>query len=390
MRRLKILFGLEAAGGGALKHLVYLVTRLNPENYDITVIISNSRGENNNLEILKLQKSGAIVILMPIKRNIHLVEDFIALIKIYFFVKKGKFDIVHAHSSKAGGLFRIAAWMNHIPKIYYTPHCFYFQGKRGIYKWIIIKFEKILAKISTGIIVSEGEKEVIKKNKIISDNKIININNAIDFDEYKQIKENEIIRTKYKLTNDCIIVGAIGRLAPQKDWKTYVYAANAVLKKFNNLKFLIVGQGELYTEIKTLIIKLGLEDKIILTGHIQDIHKIFGIIDIYVSTALWEGLPYVLLEAMNYKKPIVATDTSNSASVINEKMGFVSPVKDYHSIAEQIMFLINNRQLAEKMGETGNQILYEKFSFKLFIEQHDKLYKSSVFNIDDYSAIDLL
>ena len=60
-----------------------------------------------------------------------------------------------------------------------------------------------------------------------------------------------------------------------------------------------------------------MEKKIILTGQIKDIYKIYGIIDIYVNTSLWEGLPYVFLEAMKYKKPVVATDTGNESIILN-------------------------------------------------------------------------
>jgi glycosyltransferase involved in cell wall biosynthesis len=373
MSKIKILYGLEAAGGGALKHLVYLVTRLNNNQFDITVIISNKRQENIDNEIWKMKYYGAEVILMPIKRNIHFT-DLLILIKLIFHIGKNKYDIVHAHSSKAGILFRFAAFLNRVPQIYYTPHCFYFQGKKGILKWILIWIEKLFGKITNGIVVSVGEQKEILKFHIVPQKKIININNAIDFDEYSQSEEIRETKRQLNIADHHFVVGAIGRLVQQKDWKTYIYAANEVLREYKNVTFLIIGAGELHLELKKLITNLHLENKVILTGQINDIHKIYGIIDAFVNTSLWEGLPYVFLEAMRYKKPIVATDTGNETTILNEETGFISPVKGFKEIANNIMILIKDKKLAFDMGLKGNELLTEKYSFELFIKQHESLY----------------
>ena len=80
MQKIKILYGLEAAGGGALKHLIYLATRLDNRYFDITVILSNQRQENIDCELTKLQNAGVKVHIMPIRRNIH-PGDIILLFK---------------------------------------------------------------------------------------------------------------------------------------------------------------------------------------------------------------------------------------------------------------------------------------------------------------------
>jgi glycosyltransferase involved in cell wall biosynthesis len=379
MSKSKILYGLEASGGGALKHLIYLVTKLNNKRFDITVILSNKRQENIDSEIWKMRYYGANVILMPIKRNIH-IGDFIIIIKLFFHIRNHKYDIVHAHSSKAGSLFRIAAWLNNVPKIYYTPHCFYFQGKQGLKKWFFVVLEKMFGWITTGVIVSDGEKQEMLKYNLVPGKKIININNAIDFNEYNLCKEIKETKENLAIKDNDFIVGAIGRLAYQKDWKTYIYAANEVLKKYPNVVFLIIGTGELYSEIKKMIKDLHLEKKVSLTGYIKDIYKIYGIIDVYVNTSLWEGLPYVFLEAMKYKIPIVATDTGNETAILHEESGFISPIKDYKAIADKIIMLIENKKMAFQMGLKGNELLTEKYSFELFIQQHEMFYENITLN----------
>lgn len=374
MKRIKIIYGLEAVGGGALKHLTYLVSMLNKEMFEITIILSNLRNERADDALEKIKESGVNLIFIPMSKKINIIKDFRSLFKIVSILKADKYDIAHAHSSKAGGVLRIAAFIVGVGNVLYTPHCFYFQGKSGLKKIIYVYLEKALAKITSGIIVSDSEKREIIKNRIVSANKIININNAIDFNDYQQINEiNETLK-EFSVPEGKFMVGAIGRLTPQKDWETFIYCANEVLKKCPETIFIITGEGELKNEIEKLIFKLGLEKNILLTGYVKPVYKIFAIIDVFVNTSLWEGLPYVFLEAMQYKKPIIATDTGTEVVIVHEKSGFITPVKDYHAIAKKIEELIEDKHKAIKMGIEGNDILTQKYSFELFIKKHEELY----------------
>ena len=375
MGKKKILFGLEAVGGGALKHLIYLATRLNKEVFELTVILSNSRKEDISEEMGVLENSGVKVLILPMSRNIKLIRELSLLIKISAIIRKENFDIVHAHSSKAGFLFRMAGWISKTPKVYYTPHCFYFQGKSGILRFSFILIERFLARLSDGIIVSDGEWEEAMNNRISPVSKIININNAIDFNEYTYEKQTESTEELLGIPSNSFVVGAIGRLAPQKDWETYIHAANKVLQEYPEAVFLIVGEGELYPKIKKLIEELEIEDRVLLTGYIKDIYKIYRIIDVLVNTSLWEGLPYVFLEAMMFRKPVISTRTGNNCTIIDEENGFVIPVKDYKSVAQRIVDLIENKQMLIRLGENGNKLLTRKYSFELFIKHHENLYQ---------------
>lgn len=378
MKRIKILYGLEASDGGALKHLAYLVGRLDRGTFDITVVLSRSRKGDITEVIEEMESVGAKVQFLPMCRSINPVKDFIAFFQLFFLINRGKFDIVHAHSSKAGALFRSVAWLCKVSLICYTPHCFYFQGKKGIKKAFFLSIEKLLAKITTFIIVSENEQKEIIKNRLAKPIKILNINNAIDFNEYKQNKEISETKLHYGINPNAFVVGSIGRLVPQKDYKTLIYTAKEVLKSYPGTIFLIAGKGQLFTELQELVLKLKLEDSVILVGHVKEIWKIYGIIDILVSTSLWEGLPYVFLEAMRYEKAIIATDTGNDTTIIHDETGFITSISDHVSIAKKIIKLIENKQLAIQMGKKGNKRLTQKYSFEHFIQQHEILYEKGV------------
>ncbi|MBJ6367820.1 glycosyltransferase family 4 protein [Snuella sedimenti] len=373
-KKTRILYGIESAGGGSLKHLVYLTTKLNREIFEIAVIYSNARGEDILNQLNEMKNRGVNLIHLPMSRSIHLIKDLKSLIFLIRFINKSEFDIVHAHSSKAGFLFRLAAYLNGVEKIFYTPHCFYFQGVKGIKKRIFCFFERILVKISTQIIVSQNEFKAAIDNKISNSSKLSVINNAIYFEDHRTNFKVHQKYAKYNIKKESFVVGAIGRLAHQKDWETYIFAANEVLKKHPKTVFLIVGSGEQEGELRRLILELGLNSKIILTGYIKDIHNIYGMMDIFVSTSLWEGLPYVFLEAMQYKKPIVATNSSHQDLNFNDDNAFLCPIKDYKYISNKIISLIENKQLVKQMGDKGRELLERKYSFERFVKKHEELY----------------
>lgn len=379
MKKIKILFGLEAVGGGALKHLTYLVTHLNKVQFDITVILSSRRNEDAAEDINKIVGSGATLVYLSINRKIDVYSDCKNIAQLVTILKNDKFDIIHAHSSKAGGVFRIAAFIAGRKNILYTPHCFYFQGLSGLKRWVFITMEKILAKATTYIIVSEGEMKDSIEKRIAPESRLLNINNAIDFNDYMHESETNATLGKYGIPEGKFIVGAIGRLTLQKDWETFIFAAGEVLKKHPETIFIITGDGELKNEVKKLIFKMGLEKNIILTGFVSEIHKIFGIMDVFVNTSLWEGLPYVILEAMKFKKPVIATDTGNEGLISHEKSGFITPVKDYKTIAEKISELIEDKKKIVQMGKEGSEILTRKYSFVVFIKKHMELYEQIAF-----------
>lgn len=370
--KIKILYGLESADGGSLKHLTYLVTNLNKSKFDFTVIIS-PRSENAYECIAEMHKAGAKIILLSMQREVNLWKDLVSLFKIYRHLRNHNYDIVHSHSSKAGVLFRVAAWIKRVPLIIYTPHCFYFQGKTGLkrkfYSWV----EKVLGELTDFIVVSNTEKACAQEQKIVHPRKLLNINNAIDFKEYP-FYNSENIKREMKIDSRFTIVGSVGRLTEQKDWFTYIYAAAETLKSSTNVLFLIVGAGELIEDVKKAIEKLGIADRVIVTGHNNEISKIYSIIDLFVSTSLWEGLPYVFLEAMWFKKPIIATDLRHAGIIYDKENGYLVPTKDYRLLTNKIIELVKDKTLRTNMGECGHQLVKNNFSFIEFVRQHESLY----------------
>lgn len=373
-KKCKVLYGLEATDGGTLKHLSYLVNHLNTEIFEVTVIISTQRSNNVYPEIEKMAAAGARVLIVPMKRKISIWHDLKAFSIIWTHLRHNKYDVVHAHSSKAGVLFRIAAWLNRVPSILYTPHCFYFQSKKGIGKLCFVWLERLMASLSTYIIVANNEKKTAIKLNIAPVDKLLNINNAINFGEYIPGNAVNSIVDQFSITEDQIVIAAIGRLTTQKNWQMYIAAAFEVIKEFRNVVFLIVGDGELHDELSGVVKRLNLENNVFFTGYYANIRDIYAIADIIVSTSLWEGLPYVFLEAMWYRKPIISTDLNYWDILFEQENALLTAPDDNKALVNNIKELILDRGKREAMGKYGHDLLKANFSFDFFIKKHEEIY----------------
>lgn len=369
------MYGLEAADAGALKHLIYLVTHLDKDLFEIAVILSPRKSNRVDAEIEKMRNHGATVITLPMQRSIHVIKDITALYRIYKHLSKHRYDIVHAHSSKAGVLFRTAAWLKGGVATLYTPHCFYFQSKTGLSRKFFSWIEQLMSSMTTRLVISQNERLSTIDNHIAPAQKMININNAINPQDYHLKANPEEIKRKFKIPLTNVVIGAIGRLTEQKDWVTYIRAAHEVIKKHQNLTFLMVGDGELQNELKQLINELELENHVLTTGYIDDISEVYSMMDIFISTSLWEGLPYVILEAMWFKKPIIASNLGYEGVLYHTENSLLVKHGSPHEIAAAIMTLLNDQELMKKMGEKSHQLIQSHFRFEDFISQHEQVYR---------------
>lgn len=368
-----ILIGLEATEGGSLKHVVYLACNLNKDLFELTVMLSNSRGNDISEDIRKLQAHQVNVLIVPMSKRINPLKDLSALRTVYQHIKANNYDVVHAHSSKAGAIFRVAAWMAKCPQILYTPHCFYFQSSSRARK-LYVYIERLLAMVTSKIIVSYNERSWAQKEDICNTEQLININNSINFDDYKFMVDVQKSKTKWGL-NGRYIVGAVGRLTTQKNWEMLIEAAQYVIKQKPEVVFLIAGDGELRNELFEKIVELDLYDHFKLLGHVERIEEVYAICDLIVSTSLWEGLPYSYLEAMHFAKPIVATDLGHQDLFIDGDTAVLIEQPSAQLLSTKIQELIDNKALACRIGKGAkNKISSNQYSFQRFIAMHEKCY----------------
>jgi len=365
--------------GGASETVLSILSGLPGYYYDLTLYLGIDKHINaKEGDYLHLLEREAIQFKMSkyLSRNINIFKDIAAVFELTFYLRNNHFDIVHIHSSKAGMLGRLATFFAGQTHVIYTIHGWSFNDFQNKFiKWLYVILERIMSRITTKLItVTHLDIKKGLAHKIGHPDKYCCIRSGINIAKYSGDHINDILefKNKYNITKNDFLIGTVSRLSTQKDPLTFVKVAKNVIAQNTNIKFIIIGGGLLDSQIKDYIGQNGLTDKIIMTGPRNDIPKILGAFDIFLSTSLWEGLPRTLLQAIAAKIPIVATEVDGVSEIILHNVtGLLVKPKDIPGITAAINHLIHNNNVAKELSNNASNILSEYSEQKMIDDLND-------------------
>jgi len=374
--------------GGSAKDTIRTVLGIDKEKYEV-ILVKGPTYES------KMSKEGRASLISDLKeaqlkgvkvvnnhfliRRINPVYDLLALFSLYILLIKERPTIVHTHTSKAGIIGRLAAFLSKVPIIIHTPHGHVFFGYFGFIKIkLFIFMEKITSYITDKIIaVTNREKKDYILFKIANGDKIVVINSGIELNKFKELPFNDKQNFKKELgiSENSLTVGTVGRLVPVKGPEFLIEVAKYIISKYPDIFFIFTGNGPLRQDLEKKVLKMDIKENIIFLGWRKDVPKIISIYDIFVLPSLNEGMGRVLVEAMVIGKPIVASNVGGIPDlVIHNKNGFLAPPKNPEELAKYIEILLCNKEKREGMGQAGKEIALN-FSAENMVERITKLYK---------------
>jgi len=261
----------------------------------------------------KIENSSKIFEASHLSREICPHKDLIALIEIYFLIKKIKPDIVHTHTSKAGILGRMAAFIYNLPSkkalVIHTPHGHLFYGYYGYIKTNFFKaIERIFSKITDFYIaLTEGEKIESIEAGLGNQKKWTVINSGIDFPQ-KLLSRHEA-RSQFGLPEKAFIAAYVGRLEYVKGPDIFLEIVSS-LKKYEDAPslYIIVGDGSMRKELEKFAIKKSILDKILFLGHRENIFELLRALDFIIQPSRNEAMGRTVIEAQYCGLPVVASD----------------------------------------------------------------------------------
>lgn len=370
---MKILFICESVGGGVRRHLVDIIKNLPSDQFQIHLIFSSNRADEIfKGEMVYFKEKGIILYdINEMSREIDIRKDIKSLYKIYKIAKNINPNIIHCHSSKAGALGRVIGILLK-KRTFYTPHAYFAQNnmtsKRK--KRFFVLLEKVLAKISYMTInVSDGEKQFALKEKIVTEQKSTVIYNGIQPIE---------ITNNVEQKSDKFIVGTIARVDEQKNPWLFIKIAERVIEKSPNILFKYVGDGPELPKIEKYLKENNLEEKIQFLGFAKQPEYHLSEFNIYLSTSLYEGLPYSIIEAMVLKKALVLSNvTGNNELLINEYNGELFHLNDSSKAVSSILSIYYNKSKMELYGKNSYLLYQQKYSLEKMITDLKNLYLSA-------------
>lgn len=364
--------------GGSTDVVLLIASKLNQIGYQTTLISGFTVDPPENMEEYISRAGVKRICIHRLRREINPFNDFLALVKLYRIIRKEKFDIVHTHTSKAGLLGRMAAWLARTPIIFHHPHGHVFYGYFGsLTSKAIILMEKLSALFTDRIftLTELGKKDHIKF-KIGPAEKFLPVYCGIELSKFSDVKIDPVQKKKeFEISPHELVVGMVARLVPVKGCEYFIKACAQVKKEISNTKFMLIGDGPMKDELKRLSSQLGISESIIFTGNRNDVPELLNIFDLFVLSSLNEGLGRVLIEAQACGKPVVATNVGGIPEVVKDgQTALLVPSKNVSRLAQAVVSLLKDESRARKMGEAGRKWVDAKFSSELMMEKITQSY----------------
>lgn len=364
--------------GGAQENTMLTAELLQQAGWRVDIVSGLQTGSEGSL-IETVQERGIPLVLEPtLVREVNPVKDLLATWRLARLMRQGKYTIVHTHSSKAGIVGRWAAKLAGVPVIVHTVHGWgHHERQHPLIRAYYIWLEKLTLPITDKlIVVSALNIEKGLADGIGQPDNYLVIRSGIELDRFghPQVSRAET-RAAWGIPQDAVVVGSVTRLSPQKAPLDFIQAAAQVAQRYPQTYFMMVGDGPLRGEVEALAAKLGIADRLVLTGLRRDVPELMAAFDLFALSSLWEGLPRVLPQAMATSLPIVATACDGSAEAITEgENGFLVPPGAPQVLAERLCQLIADPALAKQMGTVGYERVAE-FSDRGMVAAIAKLYR---------------
>ncbi len=364
--------------GGAQENTMLTADLLDKKRWAVDVISGPQTGPEGSL-IGEVRQRGVSLTLEPtLVREVNPLKDVLAFFRLARFMRRGKYSIVHTHSSKAGILGRWAAKLAGVPVIIHTVHGWgHTNRQHPLVQQFYIRLEKLTLPITDKLIVvspRDIEKGLQDGIGVPDDYTVIRSGIELERFGHPQVPRPET-RAALGIPPDAPVVGTVTRLSPQKAPLDFVQAAALVSQAVPECRFVMVGDGPLRPQVEALAAELGVADQLILTGLRRDVPELMAAFDIFALSSLWEGLPRVLPQAMATGLPLVATAIDgNAEAVIDGVNGYLIPPGEPAELARAVIGLVDNPHLARQMGGAGCQRVAE-FGAAVMVDKIDSLYR---------------
>jgi len=294
-------------------------------------------------------------------------------------IRKERYDIVHAHGARANFICMFLKPFVKIPIITTVHSDYKLDFTDSLYKKYFYTALNAIAlrTVDYYIGISNNFRNMLIERGF-DENRVFAVYNTIDFEQEIICDSKENFLARYGIdAKGKKLVGIIGRLDYVKGHDIFLNAAAEVLKKRDDIIFLMAGEGFEKPNLEKQAAKLGISDKIVFTGFIEDIFSFINAIDINVCSSRSESFPYMLLEGALMKKPTASTAVGGIPDLItDDETGLLSPPGDYAELAENILRYVENPHLGETHGEALYKYAKSNFSRESMKRRHVEIYNT--------------
>jgi glycosyltransferase involved in cell wall biosynthesis len=303
----RVLMVSEPGRDGVFKHVESLCTYLISRGIHVSLAYSDLRGSDQlPLLVERVKNSGGKVLNLRVG-NKPALSDIPAILALRKFCREVKPTVIHAHSSKAGGLCRLLPLLGTEVHTVYTPNAYFGMGRdRRATDFVFDCIERCLGRVGVTINVSEDEASYARDRLGIAMNRQFIVRNAVDLNRFTpaNISEKMLERERFAIPADALVVGCIARESYQKDLPTLYRGFAEALKAHPNLWLFHVGHGNM----GPLCDELRITHRVTRLDYMADTAPFFKTLDAFAMSSRYEGLSIAIIEALGFNLPLVLTD----------------------------------------------------------------------------------
>lgn len=311
--------------------------------------------------------------------------DISTMLKLSDLIKENNIHVVNAHHFMPMVYSFYGCKIKNNCRLIYTEHSIW-EIEKIPWKWR--KAGGYLLSRSDGVVgVSEEVTEAIQNRFNLHPSKVFTIKNGVDLNAYRSSNNKEELRKELGIAEDEKVIGIVANLKRIKNHIFLLRAFNELIKSYDKVKLLLVGQGfendpeNTEAELRIFVDKNGLKEKVLFLGYRSDIPDLLNIMDIFCLTSFNEGLPISLIEAMAAGLPVVGANVEGIRDVIiPDKNGFLVQLGDIKGLKNALYILLIDKSLRLRYCNKSIILATDNYSFNRCIKEYQELFISLMKN----------
>lgn len=369
-----------ATANFTIRAYLYAHIKKMKKHYDITIISSGESSYFDDILCVNVHH-----ISVNIERNIFLVRDLKAFLKLAKIIKKEKFSCVHTIMPKSGLIGMMAAYYCRTKVRFHTCTGQPWVTRKQPLKWFLIQMDRIIGRLTTVIMAdSKSQFEFLAEHKIMPRSKSLVLGSGsicgVDINKFKlNVTQRKEFRSSLNIKDDDIVFMYLGRLTIDKGLLDLAHAFMNVLKILPQAKLIYVGSDEGAIVKATLSIIGNRKKSFQYFPYTKKPETYFNIADVFCLPSYREGFGTVILEAAAFGIPSIGSNIYGIIDAIqDEKTGLLFPPKDIKKLTEKILHLGQDKDYRTQLGQNALKRTRDEFSQDAVTDNLLKLYREKV------------
>lgn len=296
--------------------------------------------------------------------------------RLFLFLNQNRYDLVHSHllwaimhATPMAALCRVPVRLNHEQVYDVVRH----RSREN--RYLRLLSNRLTHHIIAG---SNSIRDDLCNVEKVPSEKISLIYNGVDLEQLDPTmskQERAKWRRIWGVSKDALVVGGIGRLHPQKNFRLFLEVAAEVSARFPQAVFVIAGDGQDRALLEDLSRKLGIHEKVRFLGFVKELRELYLVMDVLLFPSLFEGTPLTIFGALAVGLPVVASRVDGIAETLKDgKDALLVPPQDKELFVQAVCQMLEDRQMAKRLALTGQETVRQLYSAEAMVNKVESLY----------------